>query len=115
MLLEMALSKSDAIDRCINLGIPFIEHYHKIYLDKNSPSKEHWMTEMQSWLDKVRLITLKKSNKGLLDGELRDWFFTAGSNPEEIVKDMSIQELEDYDKFCTKLLSNKELQIKDIL
>ena len=36
LLNEMAMSRADAIDRCISLGKKFLEHFHKVYTEPNA-------------------------------------------------------------------------------
>ena len=109
LLNEMAMTRPDAIDICISLGKKFIEHYHKIYLEPSSQSRNHWITEMQNWYDKVKQIKLKQNTKPLLTGQIRDWFLTAGAYPEDFV-DMDDTEQQKYDEFCLKLLANNSVE-----
>ena len=64
-LLEMAMNKQDAIIKCDALGQQFIEHFKKIIHNTNSDAKNHWMSEMQNWLNTVNNIVLKHNNKQL--------------------------------------------------
>lgn len=106
---DMALSRSDAMERCISLGKKFIEHFDKIYKDPNCQAVNHWTSEMQGWLNNVREIKLKTTNKTLLDGNLRDWFFTAGALPEDFMTNAIYEELEAYDKFVNLILNGKTI------
>ena len=116
---EMALSRGDAIDRCINLGKQFIEHFHKVYVEEiESRDFNHHCQEMQSWYDSVSSIRLKTNNKFLTNTQLIDWFFTLGANVEDYLD--NDEEVEHYNNFIVELLSNKRSKkvvdvLKDIL
>lgn len=102
---DMALSRTDAMDRCISLGKRFIEHFDKIYKNPNDSSVQHWKGEMKGWLDSVKEIKLKNTNKPLLNTELHDWFFTAGANVGDFIKSPLTDEITAYDKFIVDCLS----------
>lgn len=99
---EMAMSRIDAIDRCYSLGKPFIEHFHKIYLDTENPARNHWESEMQNWYNMVRDITLKPKNKHLNMSQMKDWFYSFGSSYEEFFNEDS-DEIEAYESFIDEL------------
>lgn len=108
-LFDMALTRQDAIDRCISLGKKFIEHFDKIYNNRNNNAFNHWAKEMKTWLNQVKEIKLKPKNNYILNGQLRDWFFTAGAAPEDFMLNPDDKELQMYDSFCEKLLSGKDI------
>ena len=108
-LFDMALTRQDAIDRCISLGKKFIEHFDKIYNNRNNNAFNHWAKEMKTWLNQVKEIKLKPKNNYILNGQLRDWFFTAGAAPEDFMLNSDDKELQMYDSFCEKLLSGKDI------
>lgn len=107
---DIVLSRTDAMDRCISLGKKFIQHFDKIYKHPESDARIHWMTEMESWYKKVKEIKLKQSNDYILSGELRDWFFTAGANPQDFMQNPTNEELKIYDNFTNKLISGNNIQ-----
>lgn len=98
---EMAYSRADAMERCYSLGKRFIEHFDKIYKEPNSQAVNHWCGEMQSWYNKIRDITLKPNNKHLNRTQMRDWFYTFGSDPTEYFG--SLDENEVYEEFIDEL------------
>ena len=102
---DMALSRADAMERCISLGKRFIEHFDKIYKNPNDSSVQHWRGEMKGWLDSVKEIKLKNTNKPLLNTELHDWFFTAGANVGDFIKNPIGDEIRVYDKFILDCMS----------
>lgn len=104
---EMAFSRSDIIDKCIGKGKMFIKHFHKIYQNPKDENFKHWSGEMKGWFNDVKDYRLKPTNREILDGELRDWFFTAGATYETFIKDANEDEIISYDKFCSSLISNK--------
>ena len=99
---EMAMSRIDAIDRCYSLGKPFIEHFHKIYLDKENSARNHWESEMQNWYNVVRDITLKPKNKHLNLSQMKDWFYSFGSSYEEFFNE-DLEEIDIYESFIDEL------------
>lgn len=102
---DMALSRADAMERCISLGKRFIEHFDKIYKNPNDSSVQHWKGEMKGWLDSVKEIKLKNTNKPLLNTELHDWFFTAGANVGDFIRNPIGDEVRAYDKFILDCMS----------
>lgn len=107
---DMALSRADAMDRCINLGKKFIEHFDKIYKEPKAQVRNHWEGEMQNWLNSVKQIKLKSTNDIILNGDLRDWFFTAGANPQDFMKNPKNEELKIYDNFITNLVNGNKVK-----
>lgn len=107
---DMALSRTDAMDRCINLGKKFIEHFDKIYKEPKAQARNHWEGEMQNWLNSVKQIKLKSTNDVILNGDLRDWFFTAGANPQDFIKNPTNEELKVYDNFITNLVNGNKVK-----
>ena len=100
ILLEMSMDRSSAIDRCIGLGKQFVNHFDKIYKDPNNKAVNHWISEMENWLDDVNIITLKPSTKHLNHSNKMDWFFTIGSSYEELFKDE--KEIDAYSELIEK-------------
>lgn len=115
-IVDMAIKRSDAIDRCISLGEKFIEHFHKIYKNPDDINVSHWIGEMQGWLNSVKKLKLKESKDFILKEDLYDWFYTAGSSPDVIVPDMDRGELKIYDEFAMKCLNNNNVRnsIKEV-
>ena len=116
LIMEMAYSKNDAIEICSSLGKRFLEHFDKIYNEPKSISRRHWETEMNSWWEKVKSIVLKQNNRKLSISNLHDWFFSAGENPIDFFTGEDKFEEEDvFDEFYLKLLSNRELDVRNAL
>lgn len=110
---DMALSRSDAIDKCKGKGIKFIQHFEKIFDNPNHQSVYHWAKEMNSWLNDVKEYKLKESNDYILFGDLRDWFFTAAGTPDEFMKKPTQEKLKQYDRFVNKL--SQDLSVQEAL
>ena len=106
---DMALSRTDAMDRCIALGKRFIEHFDKMY-HGDKQTANHWLSEMDSWYKQVKQIKLKENNKEILKGDLRDWFFTAGANPQDFMTNPDYEELKAYDEFVEKVLTTNNVK-----
>ena len=56
LLVEMALSRSDAIDLCTSLGEQFIKHYDKLFKEPNAQSRNHWIKELKKWFKKINSL-----------------------------------------------------------
>ena len=92
-LLELALNRSEAANRCLSLGEQFITHFHKVYEEGvNGDSFHHHCSEMQGWWDTVTRIRLKPKGKLIPYSQLHDWFFTAGSEVGDYLSDDDEQE-----------------------
>lgn len=110
---EMALSRSDAISLCLDLGKEFSEHFVKVTTEgTNSENFNHHCSEMQAWFDKIRKIKLKPKSKTLNIEQYVDWFFTAGQNIEDVVGEDNV---ELYEKLIEGLLNNKNNKIINIM
>lgn len=109
MLLEMAMEKSDAIDRCRQKAKPFIKHFHKVVKEgKYSDTFAHHCDKMQSWWDDVRTIKLKNTKKYIDRGMLIDCFFTDAQDVEDIIEE-PYQDLY-YDFYLTLLTTKNSVQ-----
>ena len=108
-LLEMSMDRSKAIDRCIGLGKQFTKHFDKIYKDPINQSADHWVEEMQTWLDDINSITLKPKAKHLDHATKMDCFFTVGSSYEYLFKDNE-DEIEAYDKFVLAVETGSDVK-----
>lgn len=100
-LLEMAYNKADAMERCASLGEQFVEHFNKIYKEPNSKAVNHWVNEMQGWYNSIVKIVLKSNKKHLTRTQMRDWFFTFGSDTLEYFNDIKENAL--YEEFIDLL------------
>lgn len=105
-LLEMSMTKMEAIDRCEILGKRFIEHFRKIACEPNSQARNHWCNEMQGWMNSVNGISLKHNKKLLSTADKLNWFIDATSSPEYIFKgDSNLIDL--YEQFTEHLIDSK--------
>ena len=112
---EMALSRTDAIERCCSLGTQFAEHFDKVYKDgKDALSFRHHCVEMQAWWNSACNIKLKPHNKSLTVEHLVDWFFTAGQGTEDLLHDSD--EITYYDMLMLELLQKRSTaNIEEVL
>ena len=70
---EMAMSRREMVNRCVDLAMPFMEHWLKVYLASLPEASQadrqpiqHWLSEMESsWAKPVSIITMKGSNAPL--------------------------------------------------
>ena len=109
-IIEMALNKLDAMDRCISLGEKFTEHFNKLFTDKEY-EKNHHLAEMQAWWDKVRKIKLSYNKKLISNRQLIDWFFTAGQDYSDLI---STKHIIKYKELISLLLNDRNATIKEI-
>ena len=113
---EMAFSKSEAIDKCIELGEKFIQHFHKLYREgKNSDCFTHHCSEMQAWLDKCRRFKLKNTNDYLTPINLIDWFFTAGQCVDVDNGFNTDKEINTYNTIVIILAADRSINVEDIM
>ena len=104
---EMATTRSDAIETCINLSKKFVEHFKKGYAEGvTSPTFHHHCSEMQAWWEDAEKIILKTNNKKVSKTNLMDWFFTMGSTPEEFLDDETMIDV--YNDFIIEVLDKRE-------
>lgn len=108
----MALSLTQAMDRCMDLGEKFAEHFNKI-VDEGISSNNftHHCIEMQSWWDKVKNLRLKHNNKVISNVNLIDWFFTGGKDVEDLINEDKVNL---YNEFLVKLLIDRNRSIEDL-
>lgn len=112
---ERAFSRMDAMDKCIDLGKQFIDHFHKIYEEgKNSKDFVHHCTEMQAWLNYVRSIKLKTTKRYLTPSDLIDWFFTAGECIDADNGFDTYEEVDLYNEFFLALAANKDCKVINV-
>ena len=112
-IIEMALSRADAIEECISKGNKFVEHFRKLYKEPDKEVVNHWCGEMQAWYDKIKGLKFKHNNKPLLDENIRDWFFTMGQNTEDFLD--SQDEIEFYDKFIDNNIIRKSFILENLI
>ena len=67
---------------------------------------------MQAWYDKVSFIVLKHNNKKIRKDQLWDWFFTVGTDIEELIP---TEWLDVYENLYLQLSLHPGLSIKSIL
>lgn len=65
---------------------------------------------MQAWWDKVKNIRMSDNKKLISTDNLINWFFTAGSDIESIIKD---EYQNTYSKLMLLLLSDYSLSVKE--
>lgn len=112
---ELILSHMDAMDKCIDLGKQFIEHFHKVYAEgKNSKEFVHHCTEMQSQLDCVRSIKLNTTNCYLTPSKLIDWFFAAGGCIDADNGFDTYEEIYLYTDLFLALAANKDCKVINV-
>lgn len=115
-LVEMALSRGEAIDICMSIGKQFANHFNKVCNEeKNSSNFKHHCQEMQSWFNKVKSIKLRHTGKLIQPTNLYDWFFTCGAELEDVV---NLCYIDDYEYLVNQLIctNNKVFDVlKEIL
>ena len=70
---EMAMSRREMVNRCVDLTVPFMEHWLKVYLASLSEASQSdkqtiplWLSEMESsWANPIANIILANGNKPL--------------------------------------------------
>lgn len=115
-LLEMSMSRVDAINKCYSIGKLFIEHFDKIYKRKSDIDINHWCSEMQAWYNEMLDITLKSNKRHLNGAQRRDWFYSFGSSYEEYFHENE-NEIEMYERFLDSLEESHDVYfaIKEVI
>ena len=103
---EMAMSRRDAINKCLDLSKPFIEHFHRLFNDTNEDTRNHHLSEMQNWYDQVSKIKLTKTNKYLNEKNLYDWFFTGCQLMSDWFENEDGDEISRYEVFVDLILDD---------
>lgn len=103
---EFANSRQKIVYDCINLGKQFAHHFNKI-MDEGTDSQyfNHHCDELQNFFSHVNSLKFKHNNRRLTTEDLIDYFFTAGQNIEDVVKE---QYIDTYDNFITYLIANRD-------
>lgn len=109
-LVEMSIKRSDAMDKCMELGEKFIEHFNKIYNENDEGTIHHHAKEMQAWLNKVLKITLRPNGKYIAMDDIVGWFIEGGTNPENYFTGPDIDvEREVYVDFYMRALTHGDV------
>lgn len=111
---EFADSQQSIIANCTNLGTQFAHHFNKI-MDEGTESQyfSYHCNELQNFFNQINNVKFKHNNKRLTIENLIDWFFTAGQNIEDVVKE---QYVDAYDELLTYLVSHRDnFNIKEIM
>ena len=96
------LPRAEAIYLAITLGTRFIASYDEYYRSPSPEKETELISEMNELYQKARKIAIEPSGKKLDRTQMNDWFLTAGSHPEEFLKDD--EEIQAYDDFYNHLL-----------
>ena len=104
---EQAMTRRDALNRCMDLGVQFVGHFDKIYNDNNEGTVRHHASEMQGWLEQVYKLRLKPNGKGISIDKKFDWFFTSGSDIESLFGNPT--EAEVYGDFIESIVSTNNV------
>lgn len=113
---EQAQSVSKLLALCIDLGEPFIKHFHKVLKDIENQDWQNFMhhcREMQGWWNKVKSQRYKHSKKIISNEDLIDSFFTVGAISEDYLDEGEAYIYET--EFIPQLLADREQKISDVL
>lgn len=102
------MARKDAINKCIELGELFVEHFDKIYNSPNDINVHHWSKEMQAWYDKARRIKLSTSNRPISTMWLLNWFGTLCGDVDTVFNNEV--EAEIYEDFLNDLVRSENVE-----
>ena len=103
LLLEMAISRKDALLTCQSLGEEILEHFIKcIEEGVDDISFKHHCNEIYGWFSKVDKIVIKDTKKKLSNDQVREWCFYQLSEPDILIDNKDIANL--YIKFTDLML-----------
>lgn len=119
------LEKSQAMEICNQKGKEFINVFENLYEDiklyQSHANKkcnedeiadklcEIGINKLSYLYNCVKDIVLMETNQQLLKGELWDWFFSAGADFREVLKNPTYSKSKTYDNLVINLLSGKSL------
>lgn len=95
------LKRADAMELCSSLGRKFIGYFDKVYREPNKEVTDNLCEKMQELYDSVCGIRLLPNNKFLNGTQMRDWFYTFGSDSSEYFN--NDDENEAYEEFIDRL------------
>ena len=72
-LFEMAYERRKAKDLISDLSPNIVDHMIKLFVMHSPETKNHWISEINSWLFKIDAITLKPKNKRLQKTDIYEW------------------------------------------
>ena len=72
-LFEMAYERRKAKDLISDLSPSIVDHMIKLFVMHSPETKNHWISEINSWLFKIDAITLKPKNKRLQKTDIYEW------------------------------------------
>ena len=78
-LFEMARSRKDAKTLITGLSAPIITHLVKLFVFNSPENKNHWIKEIDSWLNQIDDIYLKPTNKKPDWQTIYNWIVFDGS------------------------------------
>lgn len=94
------IKKVDAIDYCIVQGEKYIHLFDLFYKTQDKKI----LNEMNRILNNVKNLVIEETQDKILLINLIDWFFTAGTNPEELIDNCGYAELKAYDEFIKNII-----------
>lgn len=111
--------KQKAIDASIALGKQFIcvfetwyddkVHYKKCDLMKETLNNEMCL-KMKKLYGEARISCSRTLGRQVLNGEMWDWFFSAGGDFRDFLKHPTDDKVVFYDNLATQILSGKSLK-----
>ena len=69
----MAYERRKAKDLISDLSPNIVDHMIKLFVMHSPETKNHWISEINSWLFKIDAITLKPKNKRLQKTDIYEW------------------------------------------
>lgn len=106
-------ARQDSIDKCITLGKRFVSAFEKWY-DENDKQKstfnflaKNMLSYMKGLYRSANKIILHTLHRKALHGEMWDWFFSAGGDFRDFLKNPTEEKIVFYDNMVTQILSGK--------
>ena len=72
-LFEIVYERRKAKDLISDLSPNIVDHMIKLFVMHSPETKNHWISEINSWLFKIDAITLKPKNKRLQKTDIYEW------------------------------------------
>lgn len=77
-IFEMAMKRKDAKHEVVNLTYQIFRHIVKIYIINLPNYRQHWIDEIDVWLDKIAAIELKPNSSPIDSSTLLKWMTEDG-------------------------------------
>lgn len=73
-IFEMAMDRAKAEEKVTSLSPQIMKHLIKLFVFNSKNDRQHWVKEIDSWLNQIQDIQLKSNKKNIPAYTLYQWF-----------------------------------------